>query len=147
MRASTYRRVQGVQEIGREMYRIAETYCRDLGSLALLSMPDFFNRVRAMAYYKEPGRFQFLSRPQWTLAGLSPVVACANKAILCGAWAKLHSVPFRFVACGMVRTRPYSHVFCQYYVSGEWKNFDPTYSWHEPFQNRSFARSEILKRK
>lgn len=147
MRATTYKRAKSVQEIGFEMYRIAEQHANDLGSLGLLPMVAFFQRVRALPYYKEPGRFQFLSSPKWTLSGLSPVVACANKSILCGAWAKLHSVPFRFVASGPQRNQPYSHVFTQFYLDGSWKSFDPTYSWHEPFFERTFARVEILKRK
>jgi hypothetical protein len=147
MRASTYRRAKSVQEIGREMYRLVDTYSTDLGELAGLPLDVFFDRVKAIPYRKEPGRFQFLSRPQWSLAGLSPVVACANKAIMVGSWAKQNRFPFRFVAVGTVVTRPVNHVFTQIFLAGLWQDVDPTYNWHSPFHVRPWARFEILKRK
>lgn len=147
MRASTYRRAKNVQEIGREMYRLADSYSTDLGELAGLPLDVFFDKVKQIPYRKEPGRFQFLSRPQWVLSGLSPVVACANKAIMVGAWAKQNRFPFRFVAVGTALTRPVNHVYTQIFLAGLWQNVDPTYNWHSPFHVRPWARFEVLKRK
>lgn len=147
MRQTTTRNARNVQEIGLEMYRLVETYASDLGSLALLPFPEFFDHVKRLAYRKEPGRFQILARQSWTQNGFGPVVACANKAILIGSWAYLHKLPYRFVAVGRFRNSPLSHVFAQVYINGNWQNADATYPWHQPFQDRQFGRVEILKRK
>lgn len=147
MRASTYRRVKNVQEIGQEMYRLVDRYANDLSEYASMGLHEFFEKIARLPYRKEPGNFQLLSRPEWTLSGLSPVVACANKAIICGSWAKLRKYPFRFVAVGRAKTRPLNHVFCQIFLNGSWQNIDATYSWLTPFHSREWSRLEILKRR
>lgn len=147
MRETTSRRVKSAQEIGHEMYRMVEQYASDLGALALLPFDQFFDHVRKIPYRKEPGRFQLLARQSWTQAGLGPIIACANKAILIGSWAKLHQVPFRFVAVALKKNNPLSHVFAQVYITGNWQNADATYPWHQPFHDREFGRVEILRRK
>ena len=147
MRQTTTRNARNVQEVGQEMYRMAESYATDLGSLALLSFQEFFDHVKRIGYRKEPGRFQFLARQSWTQNGIGPIIACANKAILIGSWAYLHKLPYRFVAVSRFRNKPLSHVFAQVYINGNWQNADATYSWHQPFQNREFERMEVLRRK
>lgn len=147
MRQTPTKRAKSVQDIGREMYRMTESYGSDLGSLALLSFEDFFNHVRAIPYRKEPGRFQLLARQSWTQNGLGPIIACANKSILIGSWAYLHKLPYRYVAVAKFINQPFSHVFPQVYIAGKWQNADATYPWHQPFQEREFQRVEILRRK
>lgn len=129
------------------MYRLAETYAPDLGAIGSLDLHRFFKYVAELPYHKEAGRYQVLSRPSWVLAGLSPIVACANKAILIGAWAILHRIPFRFVAVSPVVKKPLSHVYAELFLNGEWIPADATYSWNVLGHTRNWARREILRRK
>lgn len=135
-----------VQDIGREMYRLVDTYYHQLGSLALLSFPEFFHFVAGLDYRKETGRFQFLASPENVLSGNSPVVACANKSILIGCWCKNQNIPFRFVACTRKPNTAYNHVFPQMLLNGKWASVDATYPWHVPFSENKYAHSEVLTR-
>lgn len=144
MRMSSWQRVKSVREIGTEMYRIANTHANDLGKLGVYSLEQIFDYVKAKPYFREPGNFQLLVRPKWVMVGLSPVVACANKAILLGSWAKLHRIPYRFVAVSPVRFRSLSHVFAEFYLNGKWVPMDATYNWGSIGHSVDYPHRKVL---
>ena len=129
------------------MYRLSTKYASDLGEKCGWELPRFFSYVANLPYFKEPGNFQFLARPRYVIEKYSPVIACANKSILIGAWASARKIPFRFVAVGNAKTRPPNHVFIEIYLNGNWMQVDATYQWHALGSDRKFARRILLTRK
>lgn len=137
--------VLSVHDIGREMYRISKQHAHQLGAFGSMSFQDFFQYVSRLPYRKEAGQYQLLASPENSLNQTSPVIACANKAILIGSWCTLNKIPFRFVAVTRNKKGPFNHVFPEIYLGGRWCPVDATYPWFQPFSENNFAKREILR--
>jgi len=127
------------------MYHYAATYYRDLGALAALSLPAFFNMVRRIPYLKDVKGQEVVARPALLLKEF-PALDCKKKAILIGAYCIANRIPFRFVASSQRRDAKAHHVYPQAFLSGVFQNVDATYPHYRLFQPKNgLTKADVLK--
>jgi hypothetical protein len=114
-----------------EMARLCTVYAKDLGHLANLSLPAFFNVVRKLPYRPDPKTAETLSRPKYLLEKDYAFRDCDDKAILMGAYCYLKGYPFGFYASSIKPSKQLHHVWTIAKVDGKNVVLDPTYSHHK----------------
>jgi len=120
-----------VYETGRQMHRIAWAWRGDLGGLNSMRLRDFFNMVKRIPYRPDPPGKEVIQRPWYTLRSLGTGGDCDDKAVVMGAWAHNHGVPFRFVAVSKSLDRDLHHVYTEFHVAKNiWAPVDPTYAFN-----------------
>lgn len=120
--------VKNVRHTGTLMVRLACRYHTDVAPYASLSPLEFYEKVKAIPYNRDPHQTEYLQRPYYTLRGQGGGGDCDDKAIVAGAYAVCNRIPFRFVAMGRYREKPLHHVATDLYLNGTWHHFDPTYT-------------------
>jgi hypothetical protein len=115
-------------QIGDTMREIVEECYADCIPYVSESLVQFFDRVARIPYCMEENEFQALCRPYYTLNSLTPVTACANKAICMAAYLKCRGLQYRFQIVAKNEGEPLHHVFCEGYIGGRWMPLDATYS-------------------
>jgi len=102
------------------MYHFAEEYAGDLGHLASLPFPSFYERVKDIPYQSDDEIFpeerdrilEVVARPALLLnRNVFRRLDCKKKSILCGAWAARNRRPFAFLAVSEMPSREIHHVF------------------------------------
>ncbi len=134
-------------QTGQAMYRLVEMghAANDLGELAKMPLPLFFDKVRKIPYRRDPKGKETVARPSLLLKEF-PEMDCKKKAILMAAWLKKNNVPFRFIAVSEIPSKKFHHVFVIARVSGAWRNVDATYPHYTLFQKKPrVTRRQILK--
>lgn len=124
---TTRRNLISAQDTAAEMVRLVRTYHKDLGALANLPLPEFFNLVKNLPYRPDPKNIESIARPRLTLRPAWPWRDCDDKAILLASWAYSNFVPFRFIATAAKKNIPLHHIFIE--LQGDKNIFlDGTYS-------------------
>lgn len=127
------------------MYSLVRSFASDLGSLANMPLPQFFDVIRKLPYIRDKRGQEVVARPALILKEF-PAIDCKKKAILIASYLQLHGIPFRFVASSIRKDRRIHHVFTQAEISGEWRNVDPTYRHYRLFEpKRGITKIEILQ--
>lgn len=119
------------RQTAKEMARICTQYAGDLGELAKMPLPRFFDLVRKLPYMPDPQNAETLSRPRYLLEKDYSFRDCDDKAILMGAWCYLNGHPFGFYASSVKPSRQLHHVWTVAKINGKTVILDPTYSHHK----------------
>ncbi len=127
------------------MYSLVRAFASDLGPLARLPLPQFFDVVRKLPYVRDIRGSEVVARPALILKEF-PAIDCKKKAILIASYLQLNGIPFRFVASSIRKDKRIHHVFTQGNFSGEWRNVDPTYRHYRLFEPKpGLTKTEILQ--
>ena len=119
------------RQTAKEMARICTQYAGDLGELAKMPLPRFFDLVRKLPYMPDPQNAETLSRPRYLLEKDFSFRDCDDKAILMGAWCYLNGHPFGFYASSLKPSRQLHHVWTVAKINGKNVILDPTYRHHK----------------
>lgn len=119
------------RQTAKEMARICTQYAGDLGELAKMPLPRFFDLVRKLPYMPDPQNAETLSRPRYLLEKDYAFRDCDDKAILMGAWCYLNGHPFGFYASSVKPSRQLHHVWTVAKINGKTVILDPTYRHHK----------------
>jgi len=119
------------RQTAKEMARICTQYAGDLGDLAKMPLPRFFDLVRKLPYMPDPQNAETLSRPRYLLEKDYSFRDCDDKAILMGAWCYLNGHPFGFYASSLKPSRQLHHVWTVAKINGKNVILDPTYRHHK----------------
>lgn len=119
------------RQTAREMARICTQYAGDLGDMAKMPLPRFFDIVRKLPYMPDPKTAETLSRPRYLLEKDYAFRDCDDKAILMGAWCYLNGFPFGFYASSVKPNRQLHHVWTVAQINGKAVVLDPTYRHHK----------------
>lgn len=132
-------------QTGRSMHGLVQRFAGDLGALCKLTLPQFYDLVRAIPYQRDTRGQEWTVRPGLLLKEF-PEMDCKKKAILIASWAKCNGIPFRFLSVSERRDGKIHHVFSQLFINGQWLNVDATYPRYKLFQKKTgITRAEILK--
>ena len=107
-----------------EMKRLAELYTCDIANIKDNAV-QFFERVKKIKYLRDTYPFEVVERPKYIIN--QNTADCKKKAILMLSYAFLKKIPNRIVVMSNRPDRVMHHVFIQYFINGEWINFDNTY--------------------
>lgn len=119
------------RQTAKEMARICTQYAGDLGELAKMPLPRYFDLVRKLPYMPDPQNAETLSRPRYLLDKDYAFRDCDDKAILMGAWCYLNGHPFGFYASSVKPSRQLHHVWTVAKINGKAVILDPTYRHHK----------------
>lgn len=119
------------RQTAKEMARICTQYAGDLGELAKMPLPRFFDLVRKLPYMPDPQNAETLSRPRYLLEKDYAFRDCDDKAILMGAWCYLNGHPFGFYASSTKPSRQLHHVWTVAKINEKTVILDPTYRHHK----------------
>lgn len=114
-------------ETGRYMRRMVERYYRDMSPYAHIPVTRIFSIVKNLPFRPDPGDKETLQRPLYTMQRQGYGGDCDDKCIVLASWAKLNSIPYRFVAVRRPDRERLHHVFCELWINGKWLHADPTY--------------------
>ena len=129
---------------GRIMRQVVDRYYLDMAPYASLSLIEMFNRVKNLPYRPDPVDIETLMRPSYTMAMSGSGGDCDCKAITLASYAKLHSIPYRFVAIRRPGRKNLHHVALELYVSNRWLFCDPTYSFNVIGRTREEAERVVM---
>jgi len=135
-------------QTGKAIYKSASKYYRDLGYHLDDSLHSFFSYVKNIPYKEDPTGTEIVSRPKYLLQGTAVFegMDCKKKAVLIGAWAEAHGVPWRLLAVSERKDKQIHHVFPQLKINGEWKTVDATYPDYQLFMPKKITAGEELLR-
>lgn len=95
-----------------EMSNHVEDHFLDIGNFGGYAPEKIFDLVKNMPYFPDPDFYEIVSRPSYLLdPEIFPGIDCKKKAILIGAWAKLHGYPYRFMTGSEMEDTEPHHVF------------------------------------
>jgi len=124
-------RLTDPRQTAKEMVRLCTVYAGDLGNLARLPLPRYFDLVRKLPYKADPKNAETLSRPKFLLEKDYSFRDCDDKAILMGSWLYLNKIPFGFYASSVKPNRQLHHVWTVARLNGRDIVLDPTYRHHK----------------
>ena len=124
-------RLTDPKQTAKEMVRLCTVYAGDLGNLARLPLPRYFDLVRKLPYKADPKNAETLSRPKFLLEKDYSFRDCDDKAILMGSWLYLNKIPFGFYASSVKPNRQLHHVWTVARINGRDVVLDPTYRHHK----------------
>lgn len=112
------------------MHAMVREYHTDMIPYSHLSLPEVFDRIKAVPYREDPPNEETLMRPYYTMNGLGWGGDCDDKCIALASWAFIHRIPYRFVAIRRPCKKHLHHVICELYIMDKWLHADPTYSFN-----------------
>jgi transglutaminase-like putative cysteine protease len=121
------------------MRKTVDTYYLDMAPYAHLSLIEVFNLIKRLPYRPDPERTETLMRPFYTLKGWGTGGDCDCKAIALASWARIQSIPYRFLAIRRPGKKVLHHVALELYINGVWLFADPTYSFNTLGREREEA--------
>ena len=128
------------------MYEVVDRYYKDMAPYASWSVIDVFNLIKSLPYRPDPPECETLMRPSHTLAMRGYGGDCDCKAIALCSWARLQSLPYRFIAIRRPGRKNLHHVATEIYLRNQWIFFDPTYSFNTFGRKREEAERVYLTR-
>jgi len=129
---------------GALMRKVVETYYRDMLPYASYSMLEVFDRIKKLPFRPDPVTTETLMRPSHTMNMRGTGGDCDDKAIALASWARLFSIPYRFVAIRRHGRKFLHHVAVELYTHSRWLFLDPTYSFNTIGRKRDEAERLIL---
>jgi hypothetical protein len=123
----------GYIEVGQIMHGLIHGCASDLGNLARLPWPKFWNYVRNIPYLDDSGLtfdpfHEVLSRPAYLLSGAFSSLDCKKKSVLLGSHAYMNGMPYKLIAASENGSGDIHHVFPMVFDRGAWRNADATFS-------------------
>ena len=129
---------------GKIMYEVVEKFYLDMAPYASMSLPTIFSIIKRLPYRPDPDNLETLMRPLYTMTMQGTGGDCDDKAIALASWARLHSIPFRFLAIRRHGRKTLHHVALELYINKRWIYCDPTYSFNTLGRHRDEAERVIL---
>jgi hypothetical protein len=126
------------------MRKVVEKYYRDMAPYASLSLLQVFDLIKRLPYRPDPVSVETLMRPSHTMAMRGSGGDCDCKSLALASWARLQSIPYRFIAIRRVGRKHLHHVAVELYTHNNWLFCDPTYSFNTIGRNRVEAERLIL---
>jgi transglutaminase-like putative cysteine protease len=121
------------------MRQVVEKYYQDMAPYASLSLLEIFYRIKNLPYRPDPAKVETLMRPRYTMLMQGSGGDCDDKSIALAAYARLYSIPYRFVAIRRPGRKNLHHVATELYINGKWLFADPTYSFNTLGRTREEA--------
>lgn len=115
------------ESIARKMHEISRDYRFDVFSLLKMDLFKLFDYVKNIPYIVEDGQFQSLSRPYFSMVGIAPFTACANKSIIVSSYCKLAGIQTTYQLVSLDPYSDYHHVYPVVYIGKHRLEFDATY--------------------
>lgn len=109
---------------GQYMQYMVDRYCDDMLPYVELSLPEVFERIKAVPFVPDPVDRELLMRPAYLMSGGGD---CDDKCIALASYCKLVGFPCRFVAARRAGAPTLHHVFCEIFLNTLWVHADPTY--------------------
>jgi len=131
-------------ETGALMKKVVETYYRDMAPYASYSLLKIFDTIKNLPYRPDPLYTETLMRPAHTMRMRGTGGDCDDKAIALAAWARLHKIPYRFIAIRRFGRKTLHHVAVELYTHNRWLFCDPTYSFNTIGRKREEAERLIV---
>jgi len=129
---------------GKLMYQVVDLYYKDMAPYASLSLIEIFDRIKNLPYRPDPVNIETLMRPAYTMTNRGSGGDCDCKALALASYAKLHGIPYRFIAIRRPGRNNLHHVALELYVSNRWLFADPTYSFNVLGRKREEAERVYL---
>lgn len=126
------------------MKKVVDRYYLDMAPYASLSLIEIFDKIKNLPYRPDPVDIETLMRPAYTMTGTGSGGDCDCKALALASYAKLHSIPFRFIAIRRPGRKVLHHVALELYYSNRWLFADPTYRFNVLGRKREEAERVIL---
>jgi len=115
------------KETGQYMRKMVDRFHTDMAPYAHLSLFKIFSIIKNVPFHPDPPDNETVQRPLYTLQQQGSGGDCDDKCIALASWAKLNSIPYRFVAVRRPDMPRLHHVFCELWIEGKWLHADPTY--------------------
>lgn len=115
---------------GLYMREMVERYYLDMAPYAHLTLSELFDFVKNLPFRPDPDDCETLMRPLYTISMRGTGGDCDDKSIVIASWARLHSIPYRFVAVRRADRPVLHHVFPQLYIGDRWISADATYNFN-----------------
>jgi hypothetical protein len=132
------------QSTGKIMRDMVETYHRDMAPYAHLSLMQVFDLIKNLPYRPDPVDIETLMRPSYTMTMRGTGGDCDCKALALASYARLHGIPYRFVAIRRPGRKNLHHVAVELYINNRWLFADPTYSFNVIGRTREEAERVVL---
>jgi transglutaminase-like putative cysteine protease len=129
---------------GKIMYQVVEKYYTDMAPFASFSLIDIFDRIKNLPYRPDPVNIETLMRPAYTMRNQGSGGDCDCKALALASYARLHKIPFRFIAIRRPGRKSLHHVAVELYTSNRWLFCDPTYRFNVLGRKREEAERVVL---
>ena len=129
---------------GRIMRQVVERYYHDMIPYASLSLLEIFTIIKNLPYRNDPVNVETLMRPAYTMTMRGTGGDCDCKALALASYARLHKIPYRFIAIRRPNRKNLHHVALELYINNRWLFADPTYSFNVIGRTRDEAERVIL---
>ena len=131
-------------ETGKIMRAVVEKYYTDMAPYASFSLIEMFDKIKNLPYRPDPVNVETLMRPRYTMEMRGYGGDCDCKAVALASYAKLNSIPYRFIAIRRPGKKNLHHVALELYVSNRWLYCDPTYRFNVIGRTREEAERMVL---
>jgi hypothetical protein len=144
-------KLTGARQTGKIMHQMVRQFSMDMAPYASMSLPEIYDKIKRLPFRHDPPGTEVVKRPYYTMRGIGAGGDCDDKCVALASWARLNSIPYRFIGTG--RKKPgqkkrkilLSHVLCQLYINGGWLWADPTYGFNVlGYVKGGYDRIEIL---
>jgi transglutaminase-like putative cysteine protease len=129
---------------GKIMREVVEKYYLDMAPYASLSLIQIFDLIKNLPYRSDPVDVETLMRPAYTMTMRGSGGDCDCKALALAAYARLLSIPYRFIAIRRPGRKNLHHVALELYINNKWLFADPTYRFNTLGRKRDEAERVIL---
>lgn len=121
---------------GSIMRQVVEKYYMDMAPYASWSHFRVFDKIKSLPYRTDPRLVETIMRPLYTMRSQGCGGDCDCKAVALASWARLHRMPYRFVAIKRPGRKTLHHVAVELYIGDKWIFADPTYAFNVFGQKR-----------
>jgi transglutaminase-like putative cysteine protease len=129
---------------GRIMRQVVEKYYHDMIPYASLSLLEMFTLIKNLPYRNDPVNVETLMRPAYTMTMRGTGGDCDCKALALASYARLHKIPYRFIAIRRPNRKNLHHVALELYINNRWLFADPTYSFNVIGRTRNEAERVFI---
>lgn len=129
---------------GRIMRQVVEKYYHDMIPYASLSLLEMFTLIKNLPYRNDPVNVETLMRPAYTMTMRGTGGDCDCKALALASYARLHKIPYRFIAIRRPNRKNLHHVALELYINNRWLFADPTYSFNVIGRTRDEAERVFI---
>jgi len=130
--------LNGPEQTGREMYRLASMYASDIDMFDFRGTPlshvpfsDYYDLVRSMPFEQDSPAAEIVTRPFLLWASPWAGWDCKKKAIAIAAWLESNNIPYRFTAVSRRPDGEVHHVIVEALQNEKWYPIDATYQHNE----------------